>query len=88
MSCPFRHGARHGGVPQVDDGICLHHTADQGGTGSSARRGVSGLSRAEETVATRADTVSAWRNRAYIGWRPGGMATVAVSFTVTRGTAI
>ena len=27
----FRHGARHGSVPQVDDGICLHHTADPGG---------------------------------------------------------
>ena len=31
LSCPFRHGARHGGMPQVDDGICLHHTADPGG---------------------------------------------------------
>ena len=32
-SHPFNHGAGHGVRPQVDDGICLHHTVDQGGTG-------------------------------------------------------
>ena len=32
-SHPFNHGAGHGGMPQVDDVICLHHTADRSGTG-------------------------------------------------------
>ena len=32
-SHPFNHGAGHGGIPQVDDVICLHHTVDRSGTG-------------------------------------------------------
>ena len=35
---------------------------------SSARHGVSVLSSAEGTVATRADTVSVWHSGAYDGW--------------------
>ena len=31
LSCSFRHGAKHDGVLQVDDEMCLHHTVDQGG---------------------------------------------------------
>ena len=55
---------------------------------NSAGRDEIVLSEPEGTVATRADTVSAWRIGVCVGWRPGGMATVAVFYTVTRGTAI
>ena len=33
----------HGGVPQVDDMMCLHHTADQGGMGEQCT-GMAGVS--------------------------------------------
>ena len=46
------------------------------------------LSWAEGTVATSADTVTVWHSGACVVRQPRGMATVAVSYTVTRGTAI
>ena len=43
LSCPSNPGAWSSDMPQVDDVICLHRTADQGGTGEQYT-GVEGMS--------------------------------------------
>ena len=86
----FRHGAKQGTaachkwVMGYDSTI----TADPGGAAENCEAWLSVLFRAEGTVATGADTVPVWRSGARAGWRPRGMATVSMFYTVTRGTAI